>query len=248
MEYITSLSNQKIKHISKLIKDKKLRNSENVIVCEGQKMLDEAISNNVVLKTVLATKEHEKTVENLDCDVIIVKDHIIESISDTKTPQGIIFVANDIVFEENDIEKMQKIIILDNLKDPGNLGTIIRTASAFDIDAVILLGECADHKNPKVIRSTMGAIFKTPIFKMDHDACFSKIKVPIYATHLDQNSSDINSVNLTSSAVIIGNEATGICEQTLAFADKKIIIPMNKNTESLNASVACSIVMWEMSK
>lgn len=248
MEYITSLANQKVKHIAKLIRDKKYRNSENLIVCEGEKMLNEALNQNVKIVTILAIKSHEKTVENIDADVCIVKDHIIESISDTKTPQGIIFACIDIKFDENLLEQMQKIIILDNIKDPGNLGTIIRSASAFSIDAIVLLGDCADHKNPKVIRSTMGAIFKTPIFKLSHKECFEKIKVPIFATYLDENSVDINRVNLTSSAVIIGNEASGICEKTISFADKKIIIPMNQNSESLNASVACSIVMWEMSK
>lgn len=248
MEFITSSKNNVVKHISKLFQNKKYRKEHNLLACEGKKMLLEAFECGVEIDIILATEEKISEIENINAKKYIVPEHIIKSVSDTKTPQGILFTCFMKDWSDEKIEDFEKIIILDNLKDPGNMGTIIRTASAFFVDGIIILGDSVDITNPKVIRSTMGSVFKTPILNLSYEDCFEKIKVPVYATYLDKTSQSINDINLKKSAVIIGNEANGVSDMCLEKCDGKIIIPMNENTESLNASIACSIVMWEMSK
>lgn len=247
MEYITSAKNQKILNFSKLIADKKERYRQGIFVIEGEKMFFEALKAPVEIDTIIMSQDFFEKNQNFESlkKVLVVPKHIIEKISDTKSPQGVIF---SVKMPENNvkIEELEKIIILDEIKDPGNMGTIIRTAVAFGIEAIILLNNCVDHFSPKVVRSTMSGIWSVPIIPIDVKECFENIKVPIYATYLDDKSLDITEISLKQAAVIIGNESKGVSDEVLSFATKKIIIPIN-GIESLNAAVAASIVMWEMS-
>lgn len=252
MEHITSKDNAKIKNFIKLVSDKKYRKQTGLFVCEGEKVLNEAISWGIGINTLIMSEDfagkNRANYEQLDATVITVPQHLFEKISDTKSPQGVVFscpMMQDV--DKNFFKTAKKIIILDNLQDPGNMGTIIRTGAAFGIDGIILLNNCVDHYSPKVIRSTMNAIFSIPVISMAVSDCFDKINLPIYATYLDDNSENIANADMRECAVIIGNESKGVSEQVVNYADKKIIIPI-KSVESLNASVAASIVMWEMTK
>lgn len=252
MEHIISKDNVKIKNFAKLLNDKKYRKQTGLFVLEGEKMLKEAIDWGKKIDTLIISddfsSQYRAQYEKIDANIISVPFHIFSKISDTKTPQGVIFSCE--MAQNNDdslVAKAEKIIILDNLQDPGNMGTIIRTGAAFGIDAIILLNNCVDHYSPKVVRSTMNGIFNIPVVKMSVSDCFDCIKLPIYATYLDEKSQNIGQVDMSRCAVIIGNESKGVSNEVLSYADKKIIIPIS-NVESLNASVAASIVMWEMSK
>lgn len=251
MERITSKDNAKIKNFSKIVKDKKYRKEKGLFTLEGEKVLIEAINKGQKIDTLIMSEKF-KNIEKYDLadtDVLVVPQYIFEKIADTKNPQGVIFSCfmpkNEI--SDDFFDKMKKIIILDNLQDPGNMGTIIRSASSFNIECIILLNNCVDHYSPKVVRSTMSTIFNLPIISMSVEQCFEKIKLPIYATCLASDSQNINDVDFLKCAVIFGNEANGVSQEVLKKADKKIIIPIS-HVESLNVSVASSIIMWEMNK
>ena len=258
MEYISSAKNSKIQDFIKLVIDKKHRKKTNLFVCEGELLLTQALDLGTKINTLIMSdsfkSEFRKRYEKIDATIIEVPHYLMEKISDTKTPQGVVFscdmmnhFGND--YSSVDFGKMKKIIILDELKDPGNMGTIIRTGAGLDIDAIILINNCVDHYSPKVVRSTMGGIFNIRVIPMTIDECFEKIKLPIYATYLSDESKNITDVSMKECAVIIGNESKGVSDQVLQHTTEKVIIPINSsNIESLNASVAASIVMWEMSK
>lgn len=250
MEHITSQENAKIKRIKKLVGDKKYRKQENLFICEGEKVFYEAIERKIEIDTLVVSEDIKIQVDFDIKNIISVPRHLFEKISDTKSPQGIMFaceMSSNKQYGDDFFEKLNRVIILDNLQDAGNMGTIIRTAVAFSIDAIIVLNNCVDHYSPKVVRSTMNAIFDIPVINMSVLECFEKIKLPIYATFLDKTSQNILNVDVKKSAVIIGNESKGVSKEVLKYANEKIIIPIN-NVQSLNASVASSIIMWEMSK
>lgn len=246
MEHITSKDNAKVRNFSKLMSDKKYRNQTGLFICEGEKVLYEAIKLGAKIETIMINEDFVSKINLEKFNVVCVKNHIMDKLSDTKTPQGVIFSCY--MDKTNyDLSKFEKIIILDGISDPGNMGTIIRTAVAFNIDCIVLLNNSVDHYSPKVVRSTMSGVFSIPIIKMNTLDCFNQIKVPIYATYLDESSKNISDVNLEKCAVVIGNESQGVSKQVIELVFEKIIIPIN-NIESLNASIASSIVMWEMSK
>lgn len=244
MEYISSPKNAKIMEFAKLVKDKKERKKSGLFVCEGLVMLKEALANGAKVSTIVLSEDFTQTLPETNAKILQVPHHIIEKISDTKTPQGLMFSCEINESDALELENMSKILILDNVSDPGNVGTLLRSAVSFGVEGVVLLSDTADTTSPKVVRSTMGAIFKIKIFKTDIKTCFNHIKVPVFATYLDDESIDIRNTNLEKSAIILGNEARGISDEVLKYATKKIIIPM-KNTESLNVSIAGSIALWE---
>ena len=141
--------------------------------------------------------------------------------------------------------------MLETVQDPGNVGTVIRTANAFGIDAVILTGDCADLYNPKTVRSTMGAIFRQRVLTLEAaelKALLEKNSLPMYGAALHQNSALITDVSLKNAAAAVGSEGRGLSGEVLAMCDKTVFIPMQPDSESLNAAVAASVIMWEMSK
>ena len=174
----------------------------------------------------------------------------MQKISNVKTPQGILFSCERPVAGLDTLQG-DRFMVLEGLQDPGNLGTIIRTADAFALDGIILCEGCVDPTSPKVVRATMGAAFRLPIAAatMEETAEFFKQKqIPLYATALSDKSVPLTTVDLTRAAVLIGNEGRGISKQAASLSDRLIIIPMEGRAESLNASVAASIIMYEMSR
>ena len=252
---ITSKDNESIKAIRKL-KEKKYRDISNEYIIEGIKLIQEAIQEKAKIKTIVVCDDC-KTTGGIPNDVlyeiakyncIYVNEKVFNLITDVSNPQGILAVIEKNSSESEIDYKDDLIVILDNIQDPGNLGTILRTLDSIGLKQIIISKESADGYSPKVVRSTMGAIFRVKIIESDNLEKtireIKKHKFKVYATSLE-NSKSIYEVDYTKSAIIIGNEANGVSRNLLDIADEKIKIPMLGKTESLNASVATGIVLYE---
>lgn len=242
---ITSTDNKLIKHIASLHK-KKYRDEANEYIIEGIKSVKEALQNNVEITHIIASDFKESLDTNLE--IINVPSHIMEKISEAKTPQGLLAVAKITKSEIPDNAK--RILILDNLQDPGNLGTIIRTADATGFDCIIISKNSVDLYSPKVVRSTMGSLFHLPIItNVDLPKEIIKLKennFTIYMSLLDNDSKNLFEEKLSSPlAIVIGNEGNGISKEIIQYGDIKLKIPMQGKAESLNASIAAAILMYE---
>ena len=246
---ISSLQNERVKYWNSL-KNTKERNYEKLFIVEGEHLVEEALKHNT-LKVVLSTDKEVLDKINVD-EKYLVNEQIIKKISSTKSPQNIIGVVNSITNQdlESIISKDNlRILILDDVNDPGNLGTIIRTSAALGIDAVISSLETVDYYNEKVLRATQGAIFKIPLFKGDLVKIISILKqndITIYGTHLKSSISVKEVEKLKKLAIVVGNEAQGVSTKVLELCDKNIILPMNNDVESLNVSIASALLMWEL--
>lgn len=247
-ETITSRKNEKILHIKKLFSSSSYRREHGEFACDGEKLLKEALAHDIKVKTVLKCGDISlKLPENVKA--FNVSEDIINFVSPMKTPQRVLFSCEMIENEEFKNFSGSGIII-ENIQDPGNVGTIIRTANAFSIKNVVLVGACADIYNPKTIRASMGAVFRQKIMT----ASTADIKLAkdagkrIFAAALASDSEDMRNIDLRDSAVVIGNEGSGISEEMLEICDKKLIIPMNRDCESLNAGAAAAVIMWEIGK
>jgi len=242
---ITSTDNKLIKHIASLHK-KKYRDEYNEYIIEGIKSVKEALQNNVEITHIIACNFNESL--NTDLEIITVPNHIMEKISEAKTPQGLLAVAK--ITKAELPTNSKRILILDNLQDPGNLGTIIRTADATAFDAIIISKNSVDLYSPKVVRSTMGSLFHLPIItNADLEKEITNLKeknFTIYMSLLDNDSKNLFEENLkTPLAIVIGNEGNGISKELIPYGDVKLKIPMPGKSESLNASIAASILMYE---
>ena len=246
---ITSVNNQYIKELLTL-RDKQVRNNTNLFIVEGYHLVEESLKHQV-LEAVLCTDK--EVLEKIDVDEkYLVSEQVIKKLSSTKTPQNIIGVVKSIT--NQDLKKIVsknnvRLIILDNVNDPGNLGTIIRTAAALGIDAVISSVETVDYYNAKVLRATQGAIFKIPLFKMNLKEVLPLLKdnnITVYGTHLESSISVKEVDKKDKLAVVVGNEAQGVSKEVLNLCDKNIILPMNNDVESLNVSIAAALLMWEL--
>ena len=242
---ITSKDNEIIKNIKKL-KEKKYRLDSYIV--EGIKMVKEAINENQEIALIAIREDFKIDFDTKKIKIVTISNKIFNDISDVKTPQGILAVIKK--NQNNQIETNQEYILaLDSLQDPGNMGTIIRTADSANINQIIINKTTVDPYSPKVIRSTMGAIYRTNIIEVEdlkttlkeiQSKGFQIITTDLKAT---QSIYDINYNNKT--VVVIGNEANGVRQEILQTADKKVIIPMLGKTESLNASIAASIMIYE---
>lgn len=258
MLYITSSSNPTIKEIRSLYRRKERWVKKSFIV-EGIKIVEECIDNGYPLSHIIISDElyNIKGGETLlgkiiDYNLLIkVPDRLYREISDMENPQGVLAVAS---FKLDSIEHIYSIdnpfiLLLDQVQDPGNMGTIIRSADAFGIDGIIITEGCVDIYNPKVVRATMGSIFRVPIYHYsDGIEIIKEIKsrnIKIYSTSLtgDKFIQDV-SLNIPS-MLIIGNESKGVSKSLEALADSLIKIPMIGEAESLNAAIASSIIMYE---
>lgn len=258
MQRITSKDNEFIKHVKKL-KDKKYRDESNEYIVEGIKLIEEAINENAQIKQIVICEENEKTtlisknlmyeISKYDC--IYVTKKVFNSITQVVAPQGI-FAIIEKGIEKYKIDYTQDIIVaLDDIQDPGNLGTILRTIDSCGLKQILVSKGTVDAYNPKVVRSTMGAIFRINIVE-----CEDLIKAikearkhhfKLQVTSLDAQQT-IYDVDYKKKIIVIGNEAKGVSKEIQDIADEKVIIPMLGKTESLNASVAAGIVLYEYTR
>lgn len=261
MEYIINSSQNKIVKYLKSLHIKKNRDELCVYVAEGIKICYEALNNNEEIKFAAFNESYMENRElcdvmndlkKMDIDVYIINNKLFTDISEMETPQGVILVINKKDYTKlisYDKEKMN-IIILDGIKDPGNLGTIVRTADAFNVDAILLSKGCVDLYNSKTIRSTMGSIFHIPIIdNLQLSDLLPQIKEFGFKLigadpHADIDISGIERYEKT--AIIVGSESQGISETSKNFMDIAFKIPMPGKAESLNASVAASLAMYEL--
>lgn len=254
MQIIESVNNDLVKKLSKLLQ-KKYREEERLFLIEGEKGVCEAKDLKLQIVDIFIDKSREDLIKFYkDFNVIITNEKVLSKISETKTPPPIIASVRMLKNDINSIDKnAQLIIILENIKDAGNLGTIIRTAAAFGVNGIILSGECVDLYSPKVIRSSVGNIFKIPVYI---SKSFKEIKQyfnksTFYATSVDETKPllKINEIKFKKPSVIIfGSEADGITDEVLKSSDFCVTIPMKDNVESLNLAVSTGVVLYEFSR
>ena len=256
---ITSKDNDFVKHVKKL-KEKKYRDEYNEFIIEGIKIIEEAILEKAKIKTITICKDcknqsaisSELMSEVTKFDCIYVTEKIFLSMSDVTNPQGIMAIIEKEKIEDKKVDYSDDIfLILDDIQDPGNMGTIIRTCDSLNMKQIIISKGSADVYNPKVVRSTRGAIFRLNIIEEENLIKTIKEmknnKIKVYATDLKTDKS-IYSVEYKKSAIIIGNEANGVSKDLLNECSDRIKIPMLGKTESLNAAIATSIILYEANR
>jgi len=239
---ISSLENEKIKKLVKL-QMKKYRDLYKEYIIEGEHLIGEALKVGSVIE-VFVVEGYEY---NVDCPITIVSRNVMKKISTMDTPSNVIALCKKIINKNIG----RKILLLDEVQDPGNLGTIIRSSVAFNIDTIILSENTVDLYNPKVLRATQGMYNFINIFSMDSKSAIEEIKnknIKVYGTNV-VNGIDVKSLSddeKNNFCLIVGNEGNGVREEILELCDKNLYIKMNDNVESLNVGVACSILLYEL--
>ena len=249
MEKITSRKNRIITHFRSVANDRAYRAECREFVCDGEKTLREALQYGAEIKYVLwkGTAGEIELPESVQ--QYVAPPELFEYASPLKSSPGPAFTVQ--MPDRSGDCKIERAIVLENLQDPGNVGTVIRTANAFNIDAVILVGACADLYNPKTVRASMGAIFRQRVLEMDIaqlDEFTQRQSLPLFGAALSDNAADLRMIEIHRAAVAVGSEGRGLSKELLDICGGELIIPMSPDSESLNAAVAASVIMWEMSR
>lgn len=246
-ERITSRKNPLIQQVRKLFSSRKEREAAQLFAADGTKLLEEAIRHCDGLETVILSDGVEAQIPE-HVRIVRVPGDVMESISPMSSPQGALFLCR--MPKKREFTPVPGMLLLDGIQDPGNIGTILRTADALNVPVCLLEG-CADPYSHKVVRASMGAVFRVPVVQSDwqtvSNAC-SAAGILIAVTALDAQAKDIRQADVKKMAVVIGSEGQGVRREILDSADAKLIIPMNPHCESLNAAVAATIVMWQMTQ
>ena len=255
MQVITSKENELIKSIKKL-KEKKYRDMYSKYIIEGIKLIEEAIQEKAEIEHIVICEDclnqgsidKKLMYEIAKMDCIYVDSKIFNILTDVSNPQGILAVVKNNNEEKKVNYDEEIIVVLDGIQDPGNLGTILRTVDSANLKQIIISKDTADVYNSKVVRSTMGAIFRVNVIKSKNLVQdLTKIKekgFEIIVTSLNTNKS-VYDINYNKKVIVIGNEANGVSKEVQEIADEKVKIPMLGKTESLNASVAAGIMIYE---
>ncbi len=248
MDRITSRKNAFIMQLRALASDAEARREQGAFVCDGLKLLGEAVENGAEILSVLW--KEGGSLSEIDCPVqAVAPAELFDHASPMKNSPGPLFTVRIPVDPKDG--KIENAIILENVQDPGNVGTVLRTASAFSIGAVVLTGDCADLYGPKTVRATMGAIFRQRVLRLDRSelpAWLEEHGLPLYGAALSKDAQDLRGLDLTHAAVAVGSEGQGLSPELLALCRGEVIIPMDARSESLNAAVAASVLMWEMAR
>lgn len=258
---ISSLQNEKIKHVNKILRQSKFRKHHSQFAVEGIKLIKEILKSGIKINSIFVTSEaYEKYTDDLiqiknnsPFTIYKVTEKIMSKISSLTSPPGLICLCEiiDKIQMMDKIVKNDKIVILENIQDPHNLGTLFRICDAMNVKAVAVTEGSCDIYNPKVLRGSMGSIFRLDIFWVNDIITFisdlKKHDFEICASTVDKNDSPISKIKYNKkTAVIIGNEGNGINPETIKLCDKKITIPTNQEIDSLNAAVAAGIIIWEI--
>lgn len=247
MEHITSAKNPLISRLRKLGNDRKARRAEGLFLCEGPKMLDEALRWGARVDTVVAAEGTALPPLPPQVRTVSVPEQLLRAVALTETPQGVVFLVRGRSLALPEQLEAGRWLLLDGLQDPGNLGTVWRTADAFGASGLILCASC-DPWNPKTVRATMGAVFRLPVYEAALDEAVRRVRqagLPLYATALREDTADARDVDLRRCAVIVGSEGRGVSPRALELCDRTVKIPMRETCESLNAAVAAAVVLWE---
>ena len=249
MEKITSRSNGLLVHMKKLAASAAYRREQGVYLCDSPKLLAEALKWHAPVREIAVTADVPLPPLPETVRAVEIPEDVMSSISPMKSPQGALFT---VTLPETAVPEAlpgSRYMVLDGVQDPGNVGTILRTADAFDCDGVFLVNACADPYSPKTARATMGAIFRREAYSVTPEELFallSKSGVPLYGTALREDTVPLSDANLSKAAVAIGSEGRGLSQQILDECAKTLKIPMSPCCESLNAAIAATVVLWEM--
>ena len=248
MEKITSRKNSYILRLRALANDGELRRSEGEYLCDGLKLLEEALQKAACVRSVL-WKGEAKTIPGLEgAKQYVAEAELFDYASPMKNSPGPVFT---VAMPGETEAEFDCAVLLENVQDPGNVGTVIRTAAAMGVKTVMLCGACADVYSPKTARATMGAIFSERIIRCDIDAAAALVRsrgMKLYGAALSDRAKDIRELDIKKAVVAIGSEGRGLSPEFLKLCDGELIIPMAPGSESLNAAVAASIVLWEMAR
>lgn len=262
--YISSAENEKIKLYRRLSADKKLRRKEQLFVIEGARLISDAAAEAIELRCIFVTdaaaskysEALELLTERYPKKIFYkISDDLAGVLSDTQMPQGLFAVCKIPSLDKSEaydkIKQRGRYLILDNIQDPGNMGTMLRTADACGIDAVVTCN-CCDIYNPKTVRSAMGSLMRVTVIddNIENAVCaFKSADIPVFAAVIDSTAVSLTECSFAQGgAVIIGNEGSGIPKEHSALADVLLTIKMHGTINSLNAAMAAGIIMWELSK
>lgn len=249
MDKLTSRKNEYIRHLRSLASDREYRNERGEFICDGLKLLREALCFKAEVTSVLWKNSVEALAGLEGAAQYIADSELFDYASPMKNSPGPLFTVK--TPRQDTDSALENALILETVQDPGNVGTVIRTANAFGINAVILTGDCADLYNPKTVRSTMGAIFRQRVLTVDIaelKELLNRNSLPLYGAALHHDSTLLTEVDVKKSAVAVGSEGRGLSEKLLAMCERTLFIPMQPDSESLNAAVAASVIMWEMAR
>lgn len=249
MELITSRTNPLLIHIKKLLKSRSYRKETGECVSDGVKLLQEALAWGVDLTAVLLSPGISLPDLPPKVRCVQIPRDVMASISPMKTPQGALFSFHSPSLAPPPLLPGSRYLILDGVQDPGNVGTIWRTANAFDADGLLLTGPCADPYSWKTIRASMGAAFRLPLWELSPHTLqklTQNSSLPLYATALREDTLPLQKLTGQRAAIIIGSEGHGVSPALLGLCQETIRIPMNAQCESLNAGTAAAVVLWEL--
>lgn len=245
METITSRKNKQIAHIRKLGSDSGYRRTSGEFLCDGEKFLREAIAWGAEITAVLWC---DTPTVQVDCPNYRVSAELLNYASPLQHTPGPLFSVS---IPKTPPYAGARAIVLDGVQDPGNVGTVIRTANAFSMDTVILTNGCADLYNPKTVRATMGAVFRQTVVEMEPVVLGQWLEsnaLQLCGAALSETAEDVRSIAHARTVIAIGSEGRGLSAAVLALCQKQMIIPMNPACESLNAAVAAAVAMWEFTR
>ncbi len=247
MDKLSSRKSPVIRRFRLLAADRDYRDSEGLYLCDGIKTLREALGFGAAVRAVLWRDRAEKLPGLEGAEQYAAEGELFDYASPLKNSPGPLFAVEQ-PREDHD-SPVGRAIVLENVQDPGNVGTVIRSAAAFGMDAVILTGACADLYNPKTVRAAMGAVFRQRVLRLDRaglTALLEKNGLPLYGAALSEKAEDLRRLDLEKTAVAIGSEGSGLSPDMLERCAGQMIIPMSPGSESLNAAVAAAVIMWEM--
>ncbi len=249
MERITSRANPLMVQVKKLRDDRRLRRREGLFLADGVKMLEEAVKWRAAVRTVILSAALADAPLPDGVRAVTVPEDVMRSISPMETPQGVLFLVKAPPLTPPETLSGRRYLILDGLQDPGNVGTILRTADAFGCDGLLLVNHCADPWNPKAVRASMGAIFRTPVWELEAQALpdlLDRSGLTLAATALRDDAVPLQEASLDRTALVIGSEGSGVSPDLLARCSSVLRIPMEEKCESLNAAAAAAVVLWEL--
>lgn len=251
MEIITSRTNSLCTHLRKLGTSASYRRQSGEFLCDSPKLLEEALLHGGDLHTVVFTEGAALPVIPAGVRLVQVPADLMKSVSPSQTPQGVLSVCG--MPQQTLLERLdgKRYMVLDGVQDPGNVGTILRTADAFGADGLLLVNACADLYNPKTVRATMGAVFRCPVWTCTVEQLRALLDVsglPMYGAALRKDTVDARAVEYTRCAIAVGSEGKGLSAEMLDACDQTILIPMREHCESLNAAIAASVLLWEAAR
>ena len=250
MEKITSRENAKVKYACRLASSGAFRRAEGRFLAEGRKLCPE-LCRGAELETLFCTESAlEKCPElsELPGEHYLVEDHVADKLADVGTHQGVFGVFRTPVHTLEEVKTGGRYLALERVQDPGNVGTLLRSAAAFGFDGVLLSDGCASVFAPKTLRASMGAVFRRPVWSVTPEELGALLRhsgIPLYGAALRPDAMDARQADYSRCALAIGSEGRGLSREVLDLCDKTVLIPMSPRCESLNAAIAAAVLLWE---